>query len=570
MGRIKALPRFRFGLVVVALSLTTLALLMRAMYLQVWHADYLKRQGSARHLRVVKDAPHRGMILDRNGEPLAVSTPVKSIWAQPHDLLAAREKWPQLGRKIGLKTSQLARLVEANKNREFVYLKRQVSPDLARSVMALDIPGVALQREYRRYYPAGEAAGHVLGFTDVDDQGQEGIELTYNDWLLGTPGSRRVMKDRLGNVVETVESISLPERGKDLVLSIDRRIQYLAYRELKKAVNRHDAKGGTAVVLDARSGEVLAMVNQPGFNPNNRAHLKSKRFRNRAVTDLFEPGSTLKPFTIAAALETGDYTTRSLVNTSPGSVRIGRKVIHDKRNYGWLSLARVIEKSSNVGAAKVALQIGKQPIWSMLTRMGFGENTQSGLPGESNGLLNPPNDWARVDQATVSFGYGISVTSLQLARAYAAIANDGVMVTPTLIRSDKPKSIDRVLSPDVVHQLRYMLERAVGAKGTGQAADISYYRVAGKTGTVHKLIDGRYAEDRYMGLFAGMVPASKPRLVMVVTIDDPRRGGYFGGQVAAPVFRRVMSGALRLMDIAPDQPEQSIRQPVSSTTGRAI
>jgi len=570
MRRNKTLPGFRFGLVVTLLSLTTLALLMRAVYLQVWRADYLKRQGSARYLRVVKDAPHRGMILDRNGEPLAVSTPVKSIWAQPHDLLAARDKWPQLSRKIGLKPSQLARLVDANKHREFVYLKRQVSPDLARSVMELDIPGVALQREYRRYYPAGEAAGHVLGFTNVDDQGQEGIELTYNDWLMGTPGSKRVMKDRLGNVVETVESISLPERGKDLVLSIDRRIQYLAFRELKKAVNRHDAKGGTAVVMDVRSGEVLAMVNQPSFNPNNRSNLNSQRFRNRAVTDLFEPGSTLKPFTIAAALETGNYTTRSLVNTSPGSVRVGTKVIHDKRDYGWLSLARVIEKSSNVGAAKVALQIGKQPIWNMLTRMGFGKNTQSGLPGESNGLLNPPNRWARVDQATVSFGYGISVTSLQLARAYAAIANDGVMVVPTLVRTDKPKAVERVLSPEVVLQLRYMLERAVGAKGTGQAADIPYYRVAGKTGTVHKLIDGRYAENRYLGLFVGMVPASKPRLVMVVTIDDPRRGGYFGGQVAAPVFRRVMSGALRLLDIPPDQPEQSIRQPARSVTRRAI
>lgn len=570
MSRHKKVPLFRFGLVVVVLSLATMALLLRAVYLQVWHADYLKRQGSARHLRVVQDAPHRGMILDRNGEPLAVSTPVESIWAQPQILLEAKDKWPQLSRMIGLKQSQLARLVTTNKHREFVYLKRQVSPEFARSVMALDIPGVALQREYRRYYPAGEAAGHVVGFTNVDDQGQEGIELAYNDWLMGTPGSKRVIKDRLGNIVETVESISLPERGQDLVLSIDRRIQYLAYRELKKAVNQHNAKGGTAVVMDARTGEVLAMVSQPGFNPNNRSYLRSQRFRNRAVTDLFEPGSTLKPFTIAAALETGKYTTRSLVNTSPGLVRVGQKVIHDKRNYGWLSLARIIEKSSNVGAAKVALQIGKQPIWNMLTRMGFGENTQSGLPGESSGLLNPPDRWARVDHATISFGYGISVTSLQLARAYAVIANDGVIITPTLIRTDKAKGASRVLSSKVIHQLRYMLERAVGKKGTGRAANISYYRVAGKTGTVHKLIDGVYAENRYVGLFAGMVPASDPRLVMVVTIDDPRRGGYFGGQIAAPVFRRVMSGALRLLDIPPDKPEQPVRQLVRSEPGRAI
>lgn len=569
MSRNKPIPAFRFGLVMLVLALITSALLLRAVYLQVWHADYLKRQGSARHLRVVKDAPQRGMILDRNGEPLAISTPVESVWAQPQILLEVRDKWPALSRKIGMKHADLSRLINSHKDREFVYLKRQVSPEFARSVMALGLPGVALQREYRRYYPAGEAAGHVVGFTDVDDHGQEGIEFAYNDWLLGTPGSKRVLKDRLGNIVETVESISLPERGQDLVLSIDRRIQYLAYRELKKAVTRHDAKGGSAVVMDARTGEVLAMVNQPGFNPNNRAHLKSRRFRNRAVTDLFEPGSTLKPFTIAAALETGNYTTQSLVNTSPGSVRIGQKIIRDKKNYGWISLARVIEKSSNVGAAKVALKLGKQPIWNMLTRMGFGESTHSGLPGESSGLLNPPERWARVDHATVSFGYGISVTLLQLARAYAVIANDGVMITPTLIRTDKPKTAGRVLSTKVVHQLRYMLERAVGAKGTGQAADISYYRVAGKTGTVHKLIDGRYADHRYVGLFAGMVPASNPRLVMVVMIDDPRRGGYFGGQVAAPVFRRVMSGALRLLDIPPDQPGQPARQLVKSGPGRA-
>lgn len=569
MSRTKTLPRFRFGLVVTMLLVATSALLLRAVYLQVWHADYLKSQGSSRYLRVVQDPPQRGMILDRNGEPLAVSTPVESIWAQPKILLEAKNKWPQLSRKIGMKVSQLAQLVNANKHREFIYLKRQVSPEFARSVMALDIPGVALQREYRRYYPAGEAASHVVGFTNVDDQGQEGIELAYNDLLLGSPGSKRVLKDRLGNIVETVESIALPERGKNLVLSIDRRIQYLAYRELKKAVSQHDAKAGTAVVMDVRTGEVLAMVSQPGFNPNNRSNLKGNRFRNRAVTDLFEPGSTLKPFTIAAALETGDFSTHSLINTSPGNVRVGQKVIRDKHNYGWLSLARIIEKSSNVGAAKVALQVGKQPLWDMLTRVGFGGSTQSGLPGESSGLLNPPSRWARVDQATVSFGYGISVTTLQLARAYAVIANDGLLVTPTLLRRDKAEKVDRVLSSEVVHKLRYMLERAVGVNGTGHAADIAYYRVAGKTGTVHKLIDGRYDENRYVGLFAGMVPASNPRLVMVVTIDDPRRGGYFGGQIAAPVFRRVMSGALRLLDIPPDHPEKPTPLRVQTVPGRA-
>jgi cell division protein FtsI (penicillin-binding protein 3) len=563
------LPVFRFGLVAITLGLAMLALFARAAYLQIWHSDYLQRQGNARYLRVVSDAPYRGMILDRNGEPMAISTPVESIWAQPDALADARSQWPRLVRKLGMSQVELAKLVRRHQGKEFMYLKRQVSPEFASSVVSLNIPGVSTKREYRRYYPAGEAAGHILGFTNVDDIGQEGVELAYDDWLSGEAGRTRVLKDRMGNIVESVESIRLPERGRDLVLSIDRRIQYLAYRELKEAVEQHRARSGTAVVMDVRTGEVLAMVNQPGFNPNNRKQLRSKYFRNRAVTDLFEPGSTLKPFTIAAALESGRFSPRSLVNTSPGAVLVGSKKIRDEHNFGWLSLTRVIEKSSNVGAAKVALQLGKQPIWDMLTRMGFGEDTHSGLPGEVGGLINPPDQWAKIDHATVSFGYGISVTSLQLARAYAVIANNGYMVTPTLLRTDKPKLQHRVLSDELVHQLRYMLERAVGTKGTGHAADIAHYRVAGKTGTVHKLIDGEYAEDRYMGLFAGMVPASNPRLVMVVTIDDPRRGGYFGGQIAAPVFRKVMSGALRLLDIPPDQPHKPGQQLVNASRASA-
>jgi cell division protein FtsI (penicillin-binding protein 3) len=570
MKRTTIIPGFRFTLVVVTLVLTTLALLMRAAYLQIWHSDYLQKQGNARYLRIVSDAPYRGMILDRNGEPLAISTPVESIWAQPEVLAEARDQWPRLARKLGISQSELAKQIRHHQGKEFMYLKRQVSPEFARSVSALDVPGVSLQREYRRYYPAGEAAGHIVGFTNVDDIGQEGVELAYNDWLSGEPGRKRVLKDRLGNIVESVESIALPERGHDLVLSIDRRIQYLAYRELKEAVAQHKAKGGTAVVMDVRSGEVLAMVNQPGFNPNNRKNLRSRYFRNRAVTDLFEPGSTLKPFTIAAALESGNFSPRSLVNTSPGTVLIGHKKIRDEHNFGWLTLTRVIEKSSNVGAAKVALQLGKQSIWEMLTRVGFGEETHSGLPGEVGGLINPPDQWAKLDHATISFGYGISVTSLQLARAYAAIANNGYMVTPTLVRTDSVKLENRVLPKEITRQLRYMLERAAGTKGTGRAADIAHYRVAGKTGTVHKLIDGQYAEDRYMGLFAGMVPASNPRLVMIVTIDDPHRGGYFGGQIAAPVFRKVMSGALRLLDIAPDQPHKPGPQVVQTRSRPAV
>lgn len=539
---------------------------VRATYLQVVASDYLQRQGDARYLRTVTDNAHRGMILDRNGSPLAISTPVQSVWADPPAFMRARQRWPALARVLGLQQRDLARQVRKYADREFMYLKRHVTPDVAARARALKIPGVFLQREYRRYYPTGAVSGHVIGFTDIDDRGQQGLELAYEVMLRSTPGKKRVLRDLYGNIIETVESVSLATPGKDLVVSLDRRIQYLVYRELGAAMEAYNARAATAIVMDTHTGEVLAMVNLPGFNPNNRSKLTSAAFRNRAVTDVFEPGSTLKPFTVAAALESGQLTPESLIDTAPGRIRVGTKFIRDLRNYGELSVAQVIEKSSNVGAAKIALSMSKEQIWGMLRRAGFGETTGSRLPGESAGLLNPPSQWVSIDQASVSFGYGISVTSLQLARAYAVLANDGVLVPITMLRRDAPVRGVKVMTRRTAQQIRNMLELAVSRRGTGAAAQLLHYSVAGKTGTVHKLISGDYAKDRYVASFAGMAPASNPRLVMVVTVDEPEARRHFGGQTAAPVFSRVMAGALRLLNIAPDIPQQGLRWAAPTTS----
>jgi len=543
----------RARLVLAGLFAGLLLLAARAVYLQVLSADYLQAQGQARHTRIVKDNSHRGMVLDRNGVPLAISTPVDSVWAHPATTLGERAALAPLAQMLEMAPVELIRGLERSRGREFVYLRRHVPPELAERVMALKAPGVALLREYRRYYPAGPVAGHVVGFTNIDDQGQEGLELAYDAWLRAVPGAKRVLRDLQGNAVEIVESIQLPVAGKDLVTSLDRRIQYLAYRELKAAVEANGARAGAAVVLDAWTGEVLALVNEPDFNPNNRASLRGEAFRNRAVTDMFEPGSTLKPFTVAAALESGKFRPDTPIDTAPGVFQVGGKVIRDLNNYGVISVARVIEKSSNVGASKIALSIGRDSLWRMLRRVGFATPTGSGLPGEAAGLLNPPSTWVPIDQVSISYGYGIAVTPLQLARAYAVLANGGELPPVTLQRQDAEPERVRVLPAAVARSVRGMLERAVVA-GTGGAARVPDYRVAGKTGTVHKLTSSGYSSDEYVAWFAGFAPAERPRLVMVVVIDTPRRGRYFGGDVAAPVFSQVMSGALRLLNVAPDAP----------------
>ena len=543
---------FRLLVVVGVVVVVAAVMLWRAVDLHVLNKGFLQSQGNARYMRTMPVAAHRGVITDRNGDPLAVSTPVDSVWVNPAEFITARNSWGELTKLLSLNNEKVERLVLQRAKREFVYLKRHIRPELAAQVAALDIDGVYLQREYRRYYPTGEVAAHVLGFTNIDDTGQEGLELAYNDWLRGESGKKMVMKDRLGRTIKHVESIQAAQPGKDLALSIDRRLQYLAYRELQHAVAQHKAKSASAVILDIKTGEVLAMVNQPSYNPNNRRHLKKSHLRNRAVTDVFEPGSTIKPFTVAAALESGKFKVGSTVDTSPGYFNIGKYVVQDVKNYGRIDLTTILAKSSNIGASKLALGISAKDLTDVHSRIGFGFSTGSGFPGEVGGIINMPIEKQEVERATLSYGYGLSVTPLQLARSYAAIANDGVMPDVSFIRIEKVAHEERVLSTKHAKQVRLMLEQVVSKKGTGSLAAVSGYRVSGKTGTVKKATAGGYSEDTYVAVFAGMAPATNPRLAMVVTINEPHGDVYYGGKVAAPVFSKVMSGALRLMDIAPD------------------
>jgi cell division protein FtsI (penicillin-binding protein 3) len=560
----QALPSYRarrwtlLGL----LSLSAALLVWRAVDQQIFETDFLQNEGQRRYLRVVEMPAHRGMIKDRSGAPVAISTPVDSIWANPRALSPDRRVLAPLAKVLEMDLDDLRQLLARRSDRSFVYLQRRVNPDLAKRLMEIvaenDIAGIGLQREYRRYYPDGEVFAHVVGFTNIDDQGQEGLELAYDQWLQGTPGRKRVIQDGRARVVKDVEHILEPQAGKELITSIDRRLQFLAYRELKGAVRRHKAKSGSAVILDARNGEVLAMVNQPAYNPNGSKSGTAGRFRNRAVTDVFEPGSTVKPFTIAAALESGRYTPGTMIDTTPGTFRVGRHQVKDHLNYGRIDLARVILKSSNVGVSKIALDLPKEQFWGFFSRVGFGDPTSTGFPGEVAGQLAPYRRWAEIDQATLAFGYGLSVTSLQLARAYGVLASDGIRYPVSLLRQDAPVKGERVMQAATARTVRKMMEAVVTDEGTAPAAAVTGYRVAGKTGTAKKSISGGYADDRYISVFAGIAPASDPRLVMVVMIDEPTAGKYYGGSVAAPVFSRVMTGALRLLNIAPDAIDDSM------------
>ncbi len=546
-------------------------LLWRAVDLQHTDRDFLKGQGDARQQRVVAIPAHRGKILDRNGEPLAISTPVDSVWANPRELTHGADRLPELGKLLGLDVATLERVVAGRGGREFVYLKRHVAPHLARKVERAGVPGVYLQREYRRYYPLGEVAAHVVGFTNVDDVGQEGMELAFDERLRGVGGAHRVLRDRLGRIVEEVESIRTPKAGGDLVLSIDRRIQYLAYRALLGAVKHHKARGGSVVVLESRTGEVLAMVNQPAYNPNDRGDRVSARYRNRAATDVFEPGSTIKPFTVAAALESGRFEVASKIDTNPGHLKIGKYTVRDLRNYGSIDLPTLIRKSSNVGATRLALAIEARDLWQVLTRVGFGAGTASGFPGEAEGVLTHYFDWGNIHRATLSFGYGMSVSALQLAQAYAVIANDGRFVRMAFERVDEAVEGVPVMGRATAQSLRAMLESVLGPEGTAQRARVDGYRVGGKTGTVRKSITGGYAEDRYKAVFAGIAPITRPRLVVVVVIDEPGGDEYYGGQVAAPVYAKIMARTMRVLGIPPDDPSVIRREvdygpaPVPST-----
>jgi cell division protein FtsI (penicillin-binding protein 3) len=539
--------RVRLRVVLGFILVFACGLVARAVDLQVLDDGFLEGQGDARSTRVAKLSANRGSLLDRNGEPLAVSTPVDTVWVNPKH---ASDQIPRLAEALNRDPKWVAQRITGNLDREFVYLVRHMRPQDAAQVKALGIPGIYLLREYRRYYPAGEVTGHVLGFTSVDDVGQEGLELAYDQWLGGEAGAKRVIQDRYGRTVEDIESIRAPRPGQDLVTSIDLRIQYLAYRELKAAIQQHNAKAGSVVVLDVTTGEVLAMVNQPAYNPNDRDQYAAPRYRNRSATDIFEPGSSIKPFVVAAAFAAGKYHADSVIDTTP--IRVGIKTITDEHPLGMVPLTTVVAKSSNVGMTKIALSLKPENMWGMLDAFGFGKVTGSGFPGESAGLLNHYSHWRPIAQATMSYGYGISVTPLQLAHAYAVLGGEGISRPVTMRRVEGPVAGERVIEERVARELLKVMESVVSQDGTGNRASLVGYRVAGKTGTAKKATPGGYSEDAYYGVFGGVVPASNPRLAAIVVIDEPRGKQYYGGDVAAPVFSNVMAGALRLLGVPPD------------------
>jgi len=542
--------RLRARLLVGLLTLLAIVLLGRALQLQVLDQQFLAEQGDMRYARVARMQAHRGAVLDRFGEPLAVSSPVDTVWVNPPELAQASDEIPRLARALKRDPQWLAQRITSNLDREFLYVARHMDPAEALRIKALGIPGVYLLREYRRYYPNGEVTGHLLGFTNLDEAGQEGLELAYDQSLAGQDGSKRVIQDGHGRIVQNVESISAPRPGEDLYTSLDLRIQYLAYRELKSAIRKYRARAGSVIVIDVETGEVLAMVNQPSFNPNDRAQYEVGRYRNRAATDIFEPGSSIKPFIVAAALSSGRFRTDSMIDTTP--IKVGIKTIQDKHDLGVIDLGQVLARSSNVGMTKIALALEPEDLHSTLRALGFGEVTASGFPGESAGLLSSAAHWRPIGIATMSYGYGLSVTPLQLAQAYTTIGALGLQRPITFRRTPEATHGARVLPEKIARDLLGLLEHAVQARGTGAKAAVPGYRVAGKTGTAWKATAGGYSTDRYLAVFAGVVPATRPRLAAVVLIDEPGGALYYGGDVAAPVFSAVMSGALRLMSVAPD------------------
>lgn len=543
---------WRINVLRVAFALLVLGLGWRLADIQVLNPDFLRHQGDARHVRKVPIAAHRGMILDRHGEPLAISTPVHSIWVNPQAFKADEKQFNQLVKTLSLNANKIKKKIERNSQREFIYLKRRVTPEIARKVVALKLDGVALQREYKRYYPTAEVTSHLVGFTNVDDNGQEGLELMHNDVLTGVPGLKRMVRDSRGNFVEGGELLKVSKDGQNIQLSIDLRLQYLTYQALKETVTQYRARSGSAVILDVQTGEVLAMVNQPSFNPNNRYGLKSSDYRNRAVTDLFEPGSTVKPFTMASGLKSGKFKPSSVINTHPGTFRVSGHTIKDFRDYGKIDMATLIQKSSNVGISKIALAIKPAQLWQGFSAFGLAEATGAYFPGEAMGRMPDPQTWRELDRATLSYGYGLATTALQLARGYMVLANGGILQPVSFIKTLEKPLGRRVYSKDVMQQVTNMMEGVVSVQGTARLAAVENYRVAGKTGTSKKAEKGGYADKRYLSLFAGIIPASKPRLAMVVMVDDPKGKDYYGGLIAAPVFSKVMTGAMRLLNIAPD------------------
>ena len=545
--------RGRVTLVVCALALCSVSLIGRAAYVQLVNSDFYQREGNERFVRNIEIPTSRGMITDRNGEPVAVSSPVESIWCDPQELLKTPDRLPELARALGEPLDALTSRISQRAEKEFYYLKRRINPDEAKKILAHGVPGVYSKREFRRFYPQGEAMAHVLGFTNIDDRGQEGVELAFDEWLRGSPGAKKVIRDNRGRIVENVDLVRQAQPGKDLTLSIDRRIQYLAYRELRNALLVNDASSGSVVVLDVATGEVLAMVNLPTFNPNAASLGKPDAHRNRAITDTMEPGSTIKPITAAAALTAGVVKPTTIFNTSPGWIPNGKYRTTDTHNYGVLDVTGIIRKSSNVGAAKLAALVPDQEYYEFLRKFGYGSKTGSGFPGEAAGGLAPPARWSGTTKQTMSYGYGLSVTPLQIAHAYATIGNGGMAIAPTFIKGQRNEPAE-VLSPEIANEVLHMMQTVTEPGGTAVQAAILGYHVAGKTGTARKASAGGYSRE-YLAYFAGLVPVDNPRFSMVVVLNNPKAGSIYGGVVSAPVFRNVMEGALRLMDVPPDDIE---------------
>lgn len=554
------LPLWRSRLVLGFIALGFLAIIARAIYLQVLSTDYLQKQGEVRYQRTLEIPASRGRILDRHGALLATTLPARAIWASPEEVASApKARLDELARLLQMSRAEIDRKLR-DEPRTFVYLRRQLDPALASQVMALGIPGIYQREERKRHYPTAETVAHVVGFTNIEDAGQEGFELSRQEWLSGRPGMRRVIKDRLGRVIEQIGSGREPQDGRDLMLSIDSRIQYAAFSALRDAVTEHRARAGAVVVLDVKSGEVLALANWPTFNPNVRRALSGEQLRNRVITDLFEPGSTLKPFTVALALESGKVRPNSLIETGNGRITIGSHTISDVRAWGTMTVSEVLQKSSNVGTIRMAQALPARDMWELFTSLGYGQPPQLEFPGAAAGRVRPYKGWRPIEQATLSFGHGLSVSLIQLARSYLIFAREGDLIPVSLIKSEgQPVGIP-VLRPETAATVRMMLELAAGPEGTAPLAQVKGYRVAGKTGTAHKLENGRYV-NKYVASFAGFAPVSDPRVVVAVMIDEPSAGKHFGGQVAAPVFARIVEDSMRALRLVPDAPFDTIIVP---------
>jgi len=530
-------------------------LFARAVYLQVFDTQFLKQQGDRRHVGVVSVSAYRGEILDRNNEPLAISTPVQSVWVNPKHLVEGEhERFKNAAKLLKVSDEKIKFLLKPEGTIRFSYLKRRINPALAKQIKALDLKGVYFEREFKRYYPAGAVSSHVVGFTDIDDVGQEGMERGYENSLKGIAGKKRVIRDGRRRVIKEkdVENIQAPVSGQDLVLSIDQRVQYLAFKALQEGFIKNKAFSASLVVLDARNGEILAAVNQPAFNPNSRKGMKASAVRNRAMLDVFEPGSVVKPFVVAAALD-GGYVDENIQIETHGFFKVGRNLVKDVHNYGTLDLMHVLKKSSNVAISKIALSMPREYFWDSYSQLGFGVSANAGFPGEASGSLLDYQRWHDFEHATLSYGYGVATSVLQLARAYTALADDGILHSVSLLKRDEDYDAKRVFSADTAKKVKEMLEHVIKRDGTAYQARVDGYRVAGKTGTVKKATAGGYADDRYLAVFVGLAPVSNPRFVIAVMVDEPSAGKYYGGLVAAPIFSKVMAGALRVYGVAPDK-----------------